>query len=434
MMGKKVMIQFLASGLSGLLAFLALSLSARLFGAKILGEIAYLTGLLGIIFAFSDLGLSRAHVHFTAAKSGRPALASFLTLKLVLLFLCAALALALGAFNRQLSLLLLVLLVFEFFFRLADGLLITFEGQEKVWPQNLIRLSGKLFKLAAVVVLGLVWSSSLGYSLVFLTEAMLVLAAAAVISRRFWSWRLDKAVMKDYWRYSLPFALIVPLSYFQENGLILIIRNFYSAETLGVYAAVLGLFGLLKGFSSGLMVFFFPRMSRFNAAGEIDQIQRYTDSVVKLSVWILAPLCLLLFLLAGPVVTLVLGGQFAGGAGVFRWLLLGVLILAVFTPYDHVLFATNNHRSIVKVNLVTTVLVLTFAWLLVPGWAGQGAALALVSGWLIGGVWQFLILHQKTGIRFLRDWRLSKVEVKYLYGLIHSFGQAVFRFSGKKTG
>ena len=83
---------------------------------------------------------------------------------------------------------------------------------------------------------------------------------------------------------------------------------------------------------------------------------------------------------------------------------------------------------------MTTVLVLTFAWLLVPGWAGQGAALALVSGWLIGGVWQFLILHQKTGIRFLRDWRLSKVEVKYLYGLIHSFGQAVFRFSGKKTG
>ena len=53
MMGKKVMVQFLASGLSGLLAFLALSLSARLFGAKILGEIAYLTGLLGIIFAFS---------------------------------------------------------------------------------------------------------------------------------------------------------------------------------------------------------------------------------------------------------------------------------------------------------------------------------------------------------------------------------------------
>lgn len=434
MMGKKVIIQFLASGFAGVLAFLALSFSARLFGPAVLGQVAYLSGILGLVFGFSDLGLSRAHVHFTAGNKGRPALFSFLVMKAFLLSFCVLAAVLAGKVNRQLSWLFLVLLMFEVLYRLADSLLISFEGQEKVWPQNLIRLTGKIAKLAAVIALAWFWRSSLGYSLTFLLEGIVIFGLSLIISRRFWRWRIDWDTVKNYWQYSLPFALIMPLSYLQDNGLILIIRRFWSAETLGVYAASLGLFGLLKSFSSSLMVFFFPRISRLNGTKELSKIQQYTDMAVKFSFWLLLPACLGLFLLAGPALTLVLGQQFAGGAAVFRWLLAGIMILAVFTPYDHVLFATNNHRSIVRVSLTTTALVLLLGWILVPKLNGEGAAIALFFGWLISGLWQFLILQQKTGIKFLRDWRLTKVEVKYLYGLFNSFGQAAVRASGKKTG
>lgn len=433
MMGKKVIIQFLASGFAGALAFLSLSLSARFFGPEILGRVAYLSGLLGLVFAFSDLGLSRAHVHFTAANQGKPA-AGFLMMKLALLGLCGLVAVLVGKINQQLSWLFLVLLLFEVLFRLADSLLITFEGREKVWPQNFTRLAGKLIKLAAVVIFALKWRSSLGYSLTYLIEAVVVLALAIIISRSLWRLKLEPATIKSYWRYSLPFALIMPLSYLQDNGLILIIRRFWSAETLGVYAASLGLFGLLKGFSSSLMVFFFPRISSLNQSKDLAPVQKYTDTAVKFSIWLLTPVCLLLFVLATSVVTLVLGQQFLASVNTFRWLLLGIIILAVFTPYDHVLFATRNHQSIVVVNLITTTLVLLVAWWLIPILGGQGAALAAVAGWLISGLWQFLILKQKTGIKFLRDWRLSKEEVKYLYALFHSFGQTQFWTGRKKTG
>jgi O-antigen/teichoic acid export membrane protein len=432
-MGRKVIIQFLATGFSGLLAFIAISLSARLFGPETIGQVTYLSGLLGLVFAFSDLGLSRAHVHFTAGNKNQPLLFSFLSVKFLLLLVCVLAAGWLAKINQQLSWLFLILLSFEVLSRLADSLLITFEGQERVWPQNLVRLIGKTVKLAAVAILAVFWRNSYGYSLTFLAESLVVLGAALVISRHFWQFKIDKAAVKKYWQYALPFALVMPLSYFQDNGLIVIIRQFWSAGTLGVYAASFGLFGLLKSFSSSLMVFFFPRISSLDLARDKEKIQGYADLAVKLSIWLLAPLCLLLFIFAEPVVTLVLGRQFIDGASIFRWLLGGILILAVFTPYDHVLFAMNKHHSIVWVNLIDTILVLGLGWLLIPPLGGQGAAIALVVGWLSGGLWQFMILRQKTGIHFCRDFRLSRIEIKYLYGLIHSFSQAIFRRPGIKA-
>lgn len=432
-MGKKIVIQFLASGIVGLLALLSLSLSARWFGPQILGQVAYLSGLMGLVFGFSDLGLSRAQVRFTAANQGKPA-AGYLLLKLILLGSCAVAALIVGQINRQLSWVFLILLIYEILFRLADGLLITFEGQEKVWPQNLVRLTGKLAKLVALIIFGFVWRTSAGYSLTFLAEAVLILVLTQIVGRGLWRLKPDPGVIKRYCQYSLPFALIMPLSYVQDNGLILLIRRFWSAEVLGVYAANLGVFGLLKSFSSSLMVFFFPRISRLNAGGDTAAIQRYADMAVKFSLWLLLPLGLVLMAAADPLIRLVLGEAFAGGGAIFRWLILGIIVLAVFTPYDHILFATKNHRPIVKVNLITTIFVLALSWLLVPIFAGAGAAMALVAGWTVSGIWQFLILRQATGLRFLTDWRLSRAEVKYLYGLFNSFSQAVFRAGREKTG
>lgn len=433
MMGQKIVIQFLASGLSGVLAFLTLSLSTRLFGAQILGEVAYLGALLGLVFGFSDLGLSRAHIHFTAAVKGRPP-AGFLLLKLGLLGICALVSVITAAINHQLTWLFLTLLLFELLFRLADGLLITFEGREKVWPQNLIRLSGKLVKLITVVVFSLWWQTSLGYALTFLAEGWLVLVLAQAVGSRLWRLRPDPGAVRDYLSYSLPFALIMPLSYWQDNGLILVLRHFWSASTVGIFAATFGLFGLIKSLSASLMVFFFPRISRLNSLGDTAAIQRYTDMAVKFSLWLLLPLALVIMVAAGPLIRLVLGQSFAAGAGILRWLAAGVVILSVFTPYDHVLFATKNHRPIVWVNLVTTAGVLVLGWLLVPLFSGVGAAIALVAGWSVSGVWQFLILRQKTGIRFLSGWRLTRSEVKYLYGIFNPFGQTIVRSSRKKAG
>lgn len=431
MMGTKVMIQLAASGLSGALALLALSLSARFFGPVIIGQAAYLIGILGLVFAFSDLGLSRAHVHFTAINGAKPDLITFLKLKLGLLFIAALMAIGIY-FWRNLASVFLILLAVEIFSRLADSILISFEGQERAWPQNLLKLAVKLARLAAIIIIGLSLITVFGYGLTLLIEAGLLFLGSLFLGRSWFRSAGRPQALKQYLIYSLPFAAVVPLSYLQENGLILMLKHWQGDAALGIYTAGFGLFGFIKTFSSSLMVYFFPRISRLNQETDRAEIQNYTDLAVKLSLWVLLPIASGLFLLSPWLVPLVLGPQFTAAIGIFQCYLIGIVILSFFTPYDHVLFATNNHHSIVKINLITTLLLLFLGWQLIPAWGGLGAAWANVSVWLIGGWWQYRLLRQKTGIVSLKNWRLTKLEVKYLYGLYHSFSQAVFRFGRKK--
>lgn len=428
MMGKKIIIQFLLSGLTGLLAFISLSLSARFFGPEIIGQITYLTGLLGFCFAFSDLGLSRSHVHFTAYYQAKEkTVAALLYLKLPLILLCGLAAVILGIFSRQFSLIFLILIFNEIFTRVADSLLITFEGEEKALPQNLLRLFTKVIKLFTVIVLGLMLKETLGYSLTFFFEALLVLLGSFWLTRHFWPLKFHRPLIHDYLRYSLPFALIMPLGYFQESGLILMIKKFWPAQELGYYSAALGLFGFLKMFSSSLIVFFFPAISRLFSQKNYPAIQRYTDLAVKFSVILLLPILSVLYLLKLPLINLILGARFSPAAPIFGWLLIGVFILAIFAPYDYVLYATRNHRSIIWINLLTSGLVLGLGWLLMPHLGAEGAVIASLTGWLSGGLIQFAVLHQKTGIKFCRDFSFGRKEVKYIYVLFHSFSQTTLR-------
>lgn len=433
MLGQKVIIQFAAAGASGLLAFLALSLSARWFGPEILGQVVYYLGILGLIFAFTDLGLSRAHIHFTASNSGQPEIGPFLALKLPLLLLAFLAGLAIF-YWQALTGIFIILLVAEVFSRVADSLLISFEGQEKVWPQNLLKIGAKFCRVAALIIFGWRLANVYGYALTFFIEALLIFTGALLLRRNWLNFHFDRGSIKRYLNYSLPFAVIMPLSYLQDNGLILMLKHWQGSVVLGIYAAGFGLFGFLKTFSSSLMIFFFPRISRLSQAKDLREIQAYTDMAVKFSVWILTPILFILLIISQWLVPLVLGREFIAAIAIFRWYLFGVLVLSIFSPYDHVLFATNNHHSIVKVNLVTTILLLLLGWQLIPIFGGLGAAIASVISWLVGGIWQFTVLHQKTGIKFLTDWRLSRVEVKYLYGLYNSFSQAGFWPGRKKTG
>ena len=430
-MGPKVIIQLLASAITGVLVFFILTLSARLFGPEILGQAAYFTGILGLIFAFTDLGLSRAHIHFTAVKAGEPEVATFLSLKLPLLFLAAIVA---GVISRvqSLPLVFIVLLLVEIFSRIADSILISFEGQERAWPQNLLGIAVKCLRLVAVIIFGWRLTTVLGYSLTFFIEAAALFIGALVLGRHWFKFRPTRESVRRYVRYGLPFAVIIPLSYLQDNSLILMLKHWRGATELGIFTASFGLFGFLKTFSSSLMTFFFPRISRLHQQADFVKIQAYTDMAVKLLVWILVPVLGLLLALSSWLVPLILGPEFAAAVGIFRWYLLGIFVLAVFAPYDHVLFATSNQRSVMGVNLISTVILLFLGWWLIPAWGGQGAAVTSVSVWLISGVWQFMVLRQKTGINFLHDWRLSGEEVKYLYGLFHSFSQAVIRSGRKK--
>lgn len=427
-LGRNVLIQLIASSLGGLISFVTISVSARVFGPAIFGQIAYLIGFLGIIMAVSDLGLSRAHVHFTAfLNQPRKTLGTFIFIKLVILGLCAVVALISGFLKSNLSWIFIILLANEIISRIAEATLITFEGLQQAWVPNISRLSAKAIKLLGLGIILLFFKNAFGYSLSILVETIILFGFSLYWLKRFYPLLFSLSLAKKYIHYSLPFALIIPLSYLQDSSLPLILRQFHSVEAVGFFAGAYGIFGFVKTLSGSLMTYFFPKISDLYRRGQITEIQRYTDLAVKFSIIFFTPFLLLLFLFRYQLITLVLGQQFLPSVPVFAWLLLGQLILIIFIPYDHVLFATRNHQPIIWVTFFSLILLMIFNYFLAPQYGAVGTAISLVFSWLIGSLGNFMILVRRTGIRFCTDFSFGKNEVKYFYALFYSFSQADFR-------
>lgn len=422
MIGKNILTQLFISGWISLLSLVILSISARTFGVEVFGQIAYYLALLGVVFAFSDLGLSRAHIHFTAYQDKpKKTLGTFLTLKSVLFFFCLITASIYGYFSQELSIIFWVLISSELFSRFADSILITYEGLQQSLPQNLIRFIAKVIKLIGLLIIIMITRNSLGYSLTYLIESFTTLIIAGVIIKKFSPLLFSKPLASDYIRYSLPFMVIIPLSYFQSSSIPIILRHFSNLTQVGYFAAAFSIFSFLKTLSGSLMIYFFPKISSLYKDKQFAAIQQYTDLAVKFSVIIFLPIISLLYLFRHLIIRLVLGVDFLGAVGTFSWLLIGFFILLISAPYDHVLFATRNHRIMALTTSVSLIILIGLSLILVPQYGSSGSAMALTISWLIGGWWQYLILKSKTQIRFCKDFSFGRKEVKYLKLLFSSF-------------
>lgn len=427
-LGRNVLMQVISNGLGGLISFATIFVSARIFGPAIFGQIAYLIGFLGVIMSLSDFGLSRAHIHLTAfLNQPRQTLGTFLAIKLIILSICTVIALIFGRVQGQLSWIFIILLANEFFSRLADSVLITFEGLQQAWPPNLSRFIAKIVKLIGLGIIVLLFKNALGYSLSILVEAIILFGFCLYWLLRFRPLPFSAALAKKYFRYSFPFALIMPLSYLQDSSLPLILRQSHSVEAVGFFAAAFGLFGFIKTLSGSLITYFFPKISQLYRSRRFDEIQRYTDLAVKFSVIFFIPLLLFLFLIRYPLISFILGKQFLPSVPVFAWLLLGQLILIIFAPYDHVLFATRNHQPIIWISLLSLIILVSSNYILAPHYGAVGSAISLVLTWLLSSFCHLLILFRRTGMHFCSDFSFGRKEVKYFYALLHSFSPTDFR-------
>ena len=403
MIGRNVLIQMTSGSLGSLISFFTLALAARLFGPSVLGNLAYVISLFGLTFAISDLGFSRAHVHFTAGlKKAGKTFGTFIRIKLALLFLSFLIVILIALVNKvSFKGLFSLMLLYELFTRFAETVFITFEGLQQALPQNTARIIGKLFRLIAVAALGFVLKNNLGYSLTFVVEGLILAVIALVLIRRFKPLVYSQALAKKYFRYSLPFFAIVPLSYLQSNGIVVILKNLTNATQVGYFSATFGLASFIKSLFGAVMIFFFPKISTLFSKKDIKSIQHYADLTIRYLLIIFIPIFIFAFLVRHELVSLVLGSAFSPAVSVFSLFLLGMFLLMIFSPYDHILFATRQHRPLVKVNLVSLALTVLLSLILIPSLGARGAVLTNLIVWAISGTWRLWLVKSRLKLKLL---------------------------------
>jgi len=401
MIGRNVLIQIILTALGSLIGFLSLSLSARFFGPGVLGQLAYTLALTGIIFAFSDLGFSQAHIHFTAAfNSAKQTLGTFLRLKLVLLGIAGAMAILVARLNAgQFKGVFIIVLLYETISRFSEAIFITFEGLQQSIPQNVARLIAKAIRLAAVIILGLKLTNVFGYSLTFLIEGLALLILAFWLIRHFYPFRFFSKLAKKYLIYSLPFFVMVPVSYLQTNSITILLKFFHSAAEVGFYAASANLAGFIKDLFGAVMIYFFPKISSLFQNHDLKSIQNYANLSLKYLLIIFTPVFMLAFLLRREIILVILGREFFPAVSTFGILLLGMLVLMLLNPYSCILYAANKHKLMIKVNLVGLLLTVILSFYFLPLGA-VGAAMVCLFVWLITGAWNFFLVKKQFNLSF----------------------------------
>ncbi len=407
MIGRNVLIQIILTLLGSLIGFLSLSLSARFFGPNILGHLAYVLALTGIVFAFSDLGFSQAHIHFTAAlNSAKKTLGTFLRLKLILLVVAGAIGLFIASLDPgQFKGIFVIVLLYEMISRFSEAVFITFEGLQQSIPQNVSRLIAKIVKLTAVIILGLKLTNVFGYSLTFLIEGLVLMILSFWLIRHLFPLTFSSKLAKKYLIYSLPFFVIVPISYLQTNIITILLKSFHSAKEVGYYAASVNLTGYIKTLFGAIMIYFFPKISSLFQKQDLKSIQNYANLSLKYLLIIFIPIFIFSFLLRREIILFILGQEFLPAIPAFNLLLLGMFILMLVNPYSYILYATKKHKSLIKVNLVGLLLtvILSFYFMSQSGGLGlgsTGAVLVSLITWFITGVWSLILVKKQLNISF----------------------------------
>jgi len=401
MIGKNAIIQIILTSLTGIIGFFILSFSARLFGPVVLGNLAYLFSLTGLIFAFSDLGFSKAHGFYTSSSQNPGKnLFTFLSIKSILLLTSAIIAFIYAYFfNTSISWQLLgLVIVIQVLTRFSDSILITFEARQLSLPQNLVKMLTKLSRLISIFIIAKFLTNDLGFSLTYLVEASLLILLSFFLLTRFSPLSFSKEIFNKYLIYALPFFAIVPLSYVQDNSLIIILKQFQPSEQVGFYSASANLSGSIKTLYAILMLFFFPKISKLFTQKNHQQIKNYLNMAVKYLLVIFTPIFLLVFLFRFEIIQLILGTEFIEAVPVFSILLLGTYFLMILSPYDQVLFATKNHRPLILVNLFSLFTAIVVSFWLAPIYGAIGTVIASLSAWVVSGFWHLYLVKKRLSI------------------------------------
>lgn len=169
----------------------------------------------------------------------------------------------------------------------------------------------------------------------------------------------------------------------------------------------------------------YPTMSKHIATGNWDELNRLLTKTLRLTLYLLFPSIMLLYVFRAQIVRLYFG---IGGANweltqiailTFAWFLIGIIPAALTTVFAKVYYAMKNSLTPLWIQIGSTLAGMATAYLTIRmyGWnvAGLAAATSLLS--IIQAATYFILLKQHDTIKF--DYReLGNDSLRYMVGSV----------------
>lgn len=148
----------------------------------------------------------------------------------------------------------------------------------------------------------------------------------------------------------------------------------------------------------------FPVASRLAASSSLDAL-RFQMNMLRYALLAIVPMVGLGAAYAAPLIQLIYGSAFTASADVFFWMLMTVPIFEASIVMQNVLIASRRSRGFIIANMVAMAAHILIGLAVIPRYGGTGAALACLSGELVGLLLLLAFVWRNSG-RFPLSWSM----------------------------
>lgn len=395
--------------LRGSLSIISSIIIVHVFGVKVIGQIAYYYGLVGMLTLFSDLGVGISYRKFlTDPGSHEEDIATYILIKTTLLTLSCIIALTVFFFYRPTETLDSGLVVIVFVVTLIELVSHFFSDT----------LSGKrdFLIFSKIEVLGTIVLFAYNLAVCFLFPKLYWLAMNMVITpviliiagtcychknRLFYLKKPTKKMLLKYVKYTYPIAFSSVVGIFSTHFEKVLIGKMIGMRELGLYRLALSLFSgfdmVIKPVTNALFTELSYRLNR---------VSDFVNTQFKEIVFILNLAGSLVFIfilfLSQPVVDLFYGPDNVRAAYILMCFSLVVVSRLLWRPYLHLLYAIEAHHPLAYLSVISFGLRLGLYFVLIPitikGHLIGAMAIPLSEAilWIIPtGVYNFYVLKKR---------------------------------------
>ena len=395
-------IQIIGKGITTAIAVVMLAYLARYLRVDGYGDYTTIFAFLGFFAIIADMGLYTVAVREMAKRpdASPHILGNIFSLRILFAILLLAIAPVIGwivpAYGMDVKLGILVGTLASFFI-LSNQMVVS------VFQTNL-RMDRLVIGdiVARSVLLGLVLLFiTQGYSLVAFVWAnvianVVLFVISFMLSRRFvrFSFGFDFSYWKHIIKEALPLGIIIVLGliYFKIDTIMLSLMK--DSEAVGIYGAPYKILEILITIPAMFMGSVLPVVTRYIEKGERGRVQESFKKSFDFMAILALPLLVGTFILAEPLVVLVLGVDFMASVEVLRYLIFAVFIIFFGTIIGYFAVAADLQRHLVWAYILSVVVNVVGNLILIPNYSYIGASIATIGTELLIASLAFYIVRK----------------------------------------
>lgn len=393
--------------LAGLLHLATVIVIARAFGPAVNGAFFVALLLPSMLATFLNLGVGPANVYYLG--SGQYQARAVFSTCLVLTLWLSALGLSLGAlvilfrgeeFFPGVPIPMLWLALLGFPISLAQGFVASiFQGLQQFRGYNLSLLAQPLITFC--LILGLVVAGVRDFS--FLIVAYVVGAASCLVITLF-ILRRHLAPDESSERYKLGTALSYGykahlsniLAFVNYRADIFLVNLLINPAAAGIYVIAIKISENLWLLSRAVSSVALPRLSQLS--GDEATRRRLTPLLSRMVLWVTTLGAVVLALIAFPLIRILFGEQFAGGAWPLIVLLPGVIALSASRVLSNDIAARGKPEINMYMSIITVTVNILGNVLLIPIYGLIGAAFATTVAYVLNLCTKLFVYWHLTAI------------------------------------